>query len=403
MNQEFYPARLLSRLSNERNSGHLQASQGSVTWNVAVCSGELLFANCSTQSLAQLEYQLSRLGQKSIAILLRALSETALESWSRASETSAHLSVVQKAIHWLQAQALLDSDSLLQLSHEFTKEAIESLLWVTSGRYQWHENMQISLEEENSVTKLRFQELLELYGKRLQLWQRFNAFIQSPHQRPYVANQKFLEQPIPGSPLTPVVFGKIAQLMRGASIRQLAHILRQDELKVVQLLTPYIQYGAVCLREPAKPFQGLPTIPTTYRAASPEAPVEKDAINTQTTYQVACIDDSPTILDEIQRFLGDGGQFQLTKIDDPIKAPSIVFRLKPDLILMDITMPGVNGYKLCSLFRSSTVLEKTPIIMVTGNKGLIDKARAKMVGATDYLTKPFDQEALLSIVLRYLT
>jgi two-component system, chemotaxis family, response regulator PixG len=120
-------------------------------------------------------------------------------------------------------------------------------------------------------------------------------------------------------------------------------------------------------------------------------------------YQIACIDDSPTVLDEIERFLGNRGKYQLTRLEEPIKASSTILRLKPDLILMDITMPNINGYKLCSLFRSSEALAHTPIIMVTGNKGLVDQVRAKMVGATDYLTKPFTQEKLLGMVEKYLS
>ena len=120
-------------------------------------------------------------------------------------------------------------------------------------------------------------------------------------------------------------------------------------------------------------------------------------------YQIACIDDSPLILDEMERFLGNKGKYQLTKLEDPIQASKTIFRLKPDLILMDITMPDINGYKLCSLFRNSEALATTPIIMVTGNKGLVDRVRANMVGATDYLTKPFTQPELLEMVEKYLT
>ena len=66
-------------------------------------------------------------------------------------------------------------------------------------------------------------------------------------------------------------------------------------------------------------------------------------------------------------------------------------------------MPNINGYKLCSFFRGSASLKKVPIIMVSGRTGFIDKTRAKMVGATDYLTKPFSQSELLSVVNKYLS
>ena len=67
------------------------------------------------------------------------------------------------------------------------------------------------------------------------------------------------------------------------------------------------------------------------------------------------MDDSPTILDEMHRFLNHE-EYEVTKIDDPVKAAAVLFKLKPDLVLMDITMPEINGYKLCSLLRNSVAL-----------------------------------------------
>ena len=124
--------------------------------------------------------------------------------------------------------------------------------------------------------------------------------------------------------------------------------------------------------------------------------------NISKTYKIACIDDSPIVLDELERFLQKDGRYSLIKIQDPIEASSLIFRVKPDLILMDVTMPNINGYQLCYLFRDSTTFKHTPIIMVTGNKGSIDKARAKIVGATDYLAKPFTEAVLLELVKKYL-
>ncbi len=99
----------------------------------------------------------------------------------------------------------------------------------------------------------------------------------------------------------------------------------------------------------------------------------------------------------MHKFLGEN-IFQIVMIEDPIEAASILFKIKPDLIFMDISMPRINGYKLCALLRKSTSLKETPIVMVTGRTGFIDKTRAKMVGATDYLTKPFTKTDLLSAV-----
>lgn len=132
---------------------------------------------------------------------------------------------------------------------------------------------------------------------------------------------------------------------------------------------------------------------------------EKETVSRQKSHiqtkKIVCIDDSPTILKEIKRFLNQD-EFEVTAIEDPVQAVPIIFRLKPDLILLDITMPKINGYKLCGLLRNSQNCNETPIIMVTGNTGFIDKARAKISGATDYFTKPFTQEGLMQIVEKYL-
>ena len=80
-----------------------------------------------------------------------------------------------------------------------------------------------------------------------------------------------------------------------------------------------------------------------------------------------------------------------------------IIRSKPDLILLDVTMPNLDGYELCALLRRHPDFKNTPIVMVTGNTGLIDRARAKLVRASGYLTKPFEQSDLLKMVFQHLS
>ncbi len=123
---------------------------------------------------------------------------------------------------------------------------------------------------------------------------------------------------------------------------------------------------------------------------------------TKTRYTVACIDDSPTILQAISTFLDDAN-FLVLMINDPVKALMQVVRSKPDVILLDVGMPNLDGYELCSLLRRHPSFKNTPIIMVTGHTGFIDRARAKLVGASGYLTKPFTQSELLKTMFKFLT
>ncbi|MBE9212814.1 response regulator [Plectonema cf. radiosum LEGE 06105] len=119
------------------------------------------------------------------------------------------------------------------------------------------------------------------------------------------------------------------------------------------------------------------------------------------TYTVVCIDDSRAVVNAIKMYLNDK-IFSVIGINDPLKALMQIVRLKPDIILLDITMPTLDGYELCSLLRKHSLLKETPVIMVTGKKGIINRVKAKMVKASDYLTKPFQKKDLLKVIFKYI-
>ena len=188
-------------------------------------------------------------------------------------------------------------------------------------------------------------------------------------------------------------------------------LLKKDELYLAQVLSPYIEEKIIYLRNAQPPLDKLPSIPRPKKNVQSLPQITQSNESKKTvlsssealikTWKIVCIDDSPTILKEIKRFLNPE-KFEVTAIEDPVQAVSIIFRIKPDLILLDITMPKINGYKLCSLLRGSEHCNHIPIIMVTGNNGILDKARATIAGATDYFTKPFTKEGLMQIVLKHL-
>ncbi len=399
MKPEIDPARMLSDFSSSLSTGRLEIICDSASWSIVLQSGQLLSADCSVQSLGQLSHRLCQLGW-----------ELAAKAINTAGDRNSNLAgdiLVRQEIDRLERQGLLVPSQASQISAEVTKEALESLLWLKTGQWKWYpDTLVTSAVIENSASRFNLSQLLEYYQQRLKIWQKFITVIQSPHQRPYLVNHRLLEKPVAGT-LSSTALSQITQLMKGISLRELSLLLKQDELKLVQLLIPYIRENVICLLEPSDRFSRLPSIPEPDLleiSASREITPSGDTNNPSSDkkYKIACIDDSPFILDEMENILGKHSQYSLTKIEDPVKAAAMIFRLKPDLILMDITMPDINGYKLCRLFRSSAAFATTPIIMVTGNKGLLDKARAKLVGATDYLTKPFTQTELLALVEKYL-
>jgi two-component system, chemotaxis family, response regulator PixG len=404
MNQEIDPYSLLSYLSSSGSTGCLEVACGNTRWNVCLQFGQILSVDCSVQSLSQSIYRLYQMGCLEAAKVAKKTHTTTI-SGNLAGEHP-----IRQTINRLATQGLLSRSQTIQISTEVTKEALESLLWVQTGSWQWEfEKLADKTAINNTESRFNVSKVTRYYKRRLEIWQKYITMVQSPHQRPYSISHRLLEKPVTEGTLSPEFLSQIAQLMKGISLRELSMLLKQDELKTIQLLIPYVRESVICLREPAPPFKQLPLIPEpdlpALRLSSSEnTSLVRDCNPSRETQrqQIACIDDNSLVLNEMEQILGKNSNYSLTKIKDPVKASAMIFKLKPDLILLDIMMPDINGYNLCRLFRSSATFETTPIVMVTGNKGLIDKARAKLVGATDYLTKPFTKTDLLTLVEKYL-
>jgi twitching motility two-component system response regulator PilG len=140
--------------------------------------------------------------------------------------------------------------------------------------------------------------------------------------------------------------------------------------------------------------RGLPT--------PPPAMLADGSLITALTYPVVMVvDDSATIRDVVVRTLSPHEILPLPA-GNPWEVIDTMLAQKPALVLLDVTMPGVDGLELCRKIRSNKELRSTPVIMLTGHDALIDKLVGKMAGATEYLTKPFKQDVLLRTVRKYL-
>ena len=116
--------------------------------------------------------------------------------------------------------------------------------------------------------------------------------------------------------------------------------------------------------------------------------------------KVMVIDDSNTIRRSAEIFLRQGG-YDVLLAEDGFDALSKVNDHDPELIFCDIMMPRLDGYQTCALIKKNARFAGTPVIMLSSKDGLFDKARGRMVGSEDYLTKPFTKEQLLRAVAQY--
>jgi twitching motility two-component system response regulator PilG len=116
---------------------------------------------------------------------------------------------------------------------------------------------------------------------------------------------------------------------------------------------------------------------------------------------VLVVDDSPTVRKIVQITL-QRENIRVVTAGDGLSALAAVSDTQPDLILLDIVLPRMDGYNICHLVRNNPEYRDLPIIMLSGKDGIFDKMRGRLAGSTEYITKPFDSTELVQSVRRYL-
>ena len=127
-----------------------------------------------------------------------------------------------------------------------------------------------------------------------------------------------------------------------------------------------------------------------------------EQINSADLYslKVMIIDDSKTIRKSAETLLSKEGCEVLTA-EDGFEALAIIAVNKPDIIFVDIMMPRLDGYQTCTIIKNNRQFRDTPVIMLTSKDSIFDKARGRIVGSEEYLTKPFTRDDLLQAVNRH--
>ena len=116
--------------------------------------------------------------------------------------------------------------------------------------------------------------------------------------------------------------------------------------------------------------------------------------------KVLVIDDSNTIRRSAEIFLNQAG-CQVILAQDGFEALAKINDHQPAIIFCDILMPRLDGYQTCALIKRSPRFSQTPVVMLSSKDGLFDRARGRMVGSSEYLTKPFTKDSLLTAVRQY--
>jgi twitching motility two-component system response regulator PilG len=393
-------------------------TRDSFKWSFYFSQGKLLYATNSLKSFERLEGQLRRVSKEVPSLNEKVRSQLRL-MFDETEDSTNEAPTEYRALTWLVSEGQLSKEFAIKVLVRLMQEVLEAFIALPDGNIEMENNMR-SLPNISCAFDLN--KLLEVVSKRLQSWHDLGPTFFSPYQSPYLVSQTLAEKRLPVETVR-----SLSRILRGYNLRQLGAMMGRDELTIAKQLLPLVRDGAILLRDPIPPFNLLPRF---YRLEPEEEAenlrqlsktfdqLEEDDDNPETaptftsisqnfpkqkqkTWKITCIDDSQAMLNEIERLL-DSQEYEVSLINDSLKALMKLASIRPDLILLDVGMPNVDGYQLCSLVRKTQIFKETPVVMVTGHKGLLDRARARMAGATDYLTKPFAQDDLLNMVMRHL-
>jgi two-component system, chemotaxis family, response regulator PixG len=207
----------------------------------------------------------------------------------------------------------------------------------------------------------------------------------SPNLAPVLKQPDELEKRLNGN-----TFISLRSFVNGnASLRDLAVQMRKEPLAITRSLAPYFQQN----------IMGLQVI-----ADVPEPNYQLAELNVSVSSHqplIVCIDDSIDICQSMSEVLTQAG-YRFIAIHDSFQAIPTLLTQKPSFVFLDLVMPIASGYEICSQIRRVSALKDVPVVILTGNDGIVDRVRAKMVGASDFLSKPVEADKVLSVIQRHL-
>ncbi|MEN9210388.1 MAG: response regulator [Thermostichus sp. DG02_2_bins_29] len=299
-----------------------------------------------------------------------------------------HLSWSQRAIRVVQ-ERLMKENSLQELIEGMSQLAllkpgeVEDALWLNLltdfDRYLFERagtcrfEVQERVAQDTPIGGFELEPLLQEAARRWDQWMALKVAIPTMLAVPVVNWERVNRYRI-----TEEQRQKLHHLTKdGQSLESIAKQLGRDRLEVATFFAGWLKKGLISLQTPPELVQAKRHNPLT----------------------ILAVDDSVVMQEIIRQSLPN---YRVITTGNSAEVLHLLFRYRPDLLLMDVTMPGIDGLELCRIVRNLEEFKSIPIVMVTSRDGLLDRIRGKWSGATAYLTKPFTESQLNAEVERLL-
>lgn len=381
------PRQVIEQITTKGLSGCItfyDPNDASVSWNLYVGGGQLNYATSVKGKAERLQCLLHRSQP--------GLSETAFLDGQEEYNT---------LCQWWHVKGL-PMAGLRQLLARLSLEALVQILALPKAGVEFNKTGKVSPVLIGSPLNQLPAPLIQLVSQ----WQQWRRTLFSPFTRLYLEpqdqnafqeawqRQQSLAKSNPEGLFTqdklPVIVRTLRQQL---SVYRSAHLLEVQPSTLAAWLQPFIRAKLIAPLA-YENFQPL-------SFAIPQPTSSAPVIERETRPVIACVDDSKTIQRQVRGILEMSG-YDVLSITEPTQALTSLVRQKPAVILMDVNMPDIDGYELCGMLRQSKQLRDIPIMMLTGRDGILDRIKARTLGVSYYLTKPFHPERLLDYVQKLL-